>query len=372
MAGAPKLGKSWLAHGLAIAVASGGYALGKVPVVQGDVLYLALEDNARRLQDRLRILLNGNQAPDGFHLELEWPRLDAGGAERLDDWLSAHRDARLVLVDVYPRIRPQSKNRDQYQTDYEGAAQLQALAITHGVAVVALYHTRKAEAVDFVETVQGTFGIAGAADTIVVVKRARGEADATLHITGRDVVEQELALQFVATAGTWELLGPAAEHDLHETRKTIREAVAAHGRLTPKRISELTSISHDLAKVTTWRMANDGQLAAANGFYSIPVTAVTETPEVAWLSDEERLQVDAEPVTEETDSVTELQRLQGSRGSVTAPADTARERREVEAPTPSKLRLLHEQCVVCDRDYVYDHKHPEALRCPACRTWVPV
>ena len=34
------------------------------------------------------------------------------------------------------------------------------------------YHTRKAESLDFVETVQGTFGTAGAADTIVVVKRA--------------------------------------------------------------------------------------------------------------------------------------------------------------------------------------------------------
>ena len=93
----------------------------------------------------------------------------------------------------------------------------------------AVYHTRKAESPDFVETVQGTFGTAGAADTIVVVKRARGEADATLHITGRDVQEQELALRFAADAGTWELLGLAAEHDLHETRKTILETVAAHG-----------------------------------------------------------------------------------------------------------------------------------------------
>jgi hypothetical protein len=50
MAGAPKLGKSWLGLGLRIAVASGGHALGKIAVTQGDVLYLALEDNARRLR----------------------------------------------------------------------------------------------------------------------------------------------------------------------------------------------------------------------------------------------------------------------------------------------------------------------------------
>ena len=41
LAGKPKLGKSWLALGLAVAKASGGVALGKIPVEQGEVLYLA-------------------------------------------------------------------------------------------------------------------------------------------------------------------------------------------------------------------------------------------------------------------------------------------------------------------------------------------
>ena len=187
--------------------ASGGRALGNIQVERGEVLYLALEDNARRLQDRLRLLLNGEAPAEGLHLELEWPRLDNGGAEKLHQWLDEHANARLVIVDVYSRIRPESSNRDRYQADYEGAALLQAVGVARGVAVLALYHTRKAESLDFVETVQGTVGTAGAADTIVVVKRARGEADATLHITGRDVQEQELALRFAAEAGTWELLG---------------------------------------------------------------------------------------------------------------------------------------------------------------------
>jgi Bifunctional DNA primase/polymerase, N-terminal/AAA domain/Primase C terminal 1 (PriCT-1) len=230
MAGAPKLGKSWMGLGLAIAVASGGNALSSIRVERGDVLYLALEDNARRLQDRLRLLLNGSPAPEGLHLELEWPRLDSGGAERLVEWLGAHPTARLVLIDVYPRLRPQTgSNRDRYQTDYASAALLQAIAVGHAVAVVALYHTRKAEASDFVETVQGTFGTAGAADTIVVVKRARGEADATLHITGRDVEERELALRFAAEVGTWELLGDAEEHDLSKTRGEGRRREDALG-----------------------------------------------------------------------------------------------------------------------------------------------
>ena len=132
------------------------------------------------------------------------------------------------------------------------------------------------------ETVQGTFGTASAADTIVVVKRSRGEADATLHVTGRDVEERELALRFAPEVGSWSLLGDAAEYGLGETRREIRDVIVAHGGLTPKQVSELTTIDHNRAKLTMWRMANDGRLDAANGRYSLPpepVTAETLKPD---------------------------------------------------------------------------------------------
>jgi hypothetical protein len=278
MCGAPKLGKSWFALGLGIAVGSGGAALAKIDVEQGDVLYLALEDNARRLQERLRAVLNGDGPPPGLHIWTEWPRLDEGGDTRIVEWLNEHPAARLVLIDVWPRIRPYSRERSNlYQADYEAASLLQAIAVTHGVAVVALYHTRKAEASDFVESVQGTFGTAAAADTIVVVKRARGEADATLHITGRDVIEQELALRFAPDAGTWELLGDAGEYTLGETRKKIVETITSHGSLSPKQLSDLADVEHELAKKTMQRMFHDGQLAADKGVYSLPVPAVPLT-----------------------------------------------------------------------------------------------
>jgi AAA domain-containing protein len=127
LAGAPKLGKSWLALGLGVAVAAGGRALGKIPVESGPVLYLALEDSPRRLQSRLLTLLGPDAGPEGLHLETEWPRLDAGGLERIDEWLEANPAARLGWIDVWPRIRARTDRRtDHYQADYEAAAQLQA------------------------------------------------------------------------------------------------------------------------------------------------------------------------------------------------------------------------------------------------------
>ena len=56
LAGKPKLGKSWWAYDASIAVATGGKAMGSIDCEQGDVLYLALEDNRRRVKDRLLTL----------------------------------------------------------------------------------------------------------------------------------------------------------------------------------------------------------------------------------------------------------------------------------------------------------------------------
>ncbi len=104
---------------------------------------------------------------------------------------------------MWARIRPYSSDQaNRYDADYEAAGILQAVATNYGIAIIAIHHTRKAEASDSVETVTGTFGTAGAADTIMVVKRTLGEGDATLCVTGRDVVEQELALRFEPDSGS--------------------------------------------------------------------------------------------------------------------------------------------------------------------------
>ena len=303
-AGAPKIGKSWAALGLALSVASGGHALGKVPVERGDVLYLALEDSPRRLQSRIRSLLGpGESVPEGLHFETEWPRLTEGGIEAINKWLWEHPDCRLVVVDVFAKVRPAngSDRSDRYLADYGAVAPLNALAQEHGVAFLVLHHTRKAQADDFLDSVSGTQGLAGAADAVLVMRRSRGRADAELHVTGRDIEEQSYALRFDGQVGSWTLLGNAEEYALRETRAQILEVLRAHGAMTPKKLSDISEIPHELAKKTLQRMANDGQLVAENGTYSLAHDPVTPVPGVPLSPEPEQIALE-EPTKGHRDS----------------------------------------------------------------------
>jgi len=274
LAGKPKLGKSWLALGLAVAVASGRTALGARQVERGDILYLGLEDNRRRLQKRLRKILAGHVAPDGLHIATEWSRMDEGGAEALERWLRGHPEARLVVVDIFKRVRPcTSANRSVYDADYEALESMQRLAGEHGVAILVVHHTRKLAAVDPVDEVSGSTGLSGGADAIWVLKRDRGRADAYLHVTGREVEEEaELALRWDTDLASWTLVGDAEEYRLSDERRAVLGVLGrAGGPMSPKEIAEALDRSHGSVKVLLGQMIKAGQVAnPLYGKYALP------------------------------------------------------------------------------------------------------
>src|SRR5262249_8231309 len=149
LAGWPKVGKSWWILNVALAVASGGTALGKVPVKAGNVLYLALEDGRRRLQRRLDKILKaeGGRAPERLWLFTKWPRYSEGGVEEIELWIDEHPGTRLVIVDTLAKVR-NARGREGaiYEEDYAAIEALQQLAITKKVAILIVTHTRKPKA----------------------------------------------------------------------------------------------------------------------------------------------------------------------------------------------------------------------------------
>jgi hypothetical protein len=273
LGGKPKTGKSWMALGVAIAVASGGVALGTKAVEEGDALFLALEDNPRRMQKRLRKLLADDTAPSGLTIAFEWPRLDAGGVKALDGWLKEHDDARLVVVDVLKKIRPRAgRNQTIYDADYEALEELVPVAAKHGVAILVLHHLRKLDADDPLDTISGSTGLSGGVDGVLILKRDRGRADAYLHIDGRDVEEPaELALRWDAEVAGWAIAGEAEEYRGAELRAAIRGVLEKNGEpMTPTEVADALGKSPNTLKQRMWHMSRDGELASSEGRYTLP------------------------------------------------------------------------------------------------------
>jgi len=218
LAGRPKLGKSWLLLDWAHAVTSSALALGKIACSQGgEALVLALEDSPRRLKGRLRQL--GAAGNARLEVTTEWSRTDEGGLDDLRAYFDKHPRCRLVGVDTLAKIRPRtSKNRDAYAADVDALEPLQRLAAERHIAIVCVTHTRKAAADDWLDAVTGTSGVTGTADTIAVLKRERGQADAFLFGDGRDIADYEKPLRF--DEGRWRLLamsGPEARATSEQT-----------------------------------------------------------------------------------------------------------------------------------------------------------
>lgn len=289
LAGAPKVGKSWLSLGLALAVAGGGEALGSVTCQSGQVLYLALEDTPRRLQTRLRQLLGAAAAPSSLTLRTSCLPLDRGGAQEIERWLSTTPEARLVVVDVLARVRPATPTTSsQYGADYEAVALLKRLADRHQVAFLVVHHTRKAAAEDWLDAVSGTHGLAGAADGVLVLRRSRGQADALLSLTGRDVEEAEHPLRFEPESGAWRLLeGEAEDYLLPPGRAAVVRWLREAGPSTPKAAASGLGLSPDNAKQLLRRMAVDGQLITrGDGKYAVTGDTRSNTSPMSPMSPE--------------------------------------------------------------------------------------
>ncbi|HEV2029562.1 MAG TPA: AAA family ATPase [Candidatus Dormibacteraeota bacterium] len=260
LVGPPKIGKSWLALNVALAIASGGRALGQIPVEAGDVLYLALEDNERRLRSRLTLILGSDPCPDRLTLSTQWPKLDQGGLQWLEAWAKKHPQGRLIIVDTLQKVRPTaSRNGSLYGDDYQAITGLQEMAGRHGLTILVLHHTRKMGSDDPLETISGTQGLGGAADSVIVLKRARTQRDATLFITGRDVEETELTLRWDAMRATWSLLGDS----LSEEREAVIKLLHHAGHpLAIKDIALALGRPNDPVRLLCWRMLGAGQIAS--------------------------------------------------------------------------------------------------------------
>ena len=271
LAGGPKVGKSILALHLSLAVAIGGCALGKINVQQGDVLYLALEDTQRRLQERIQ----GSGLPDNCDLSrlslvTSIPRQHEGGLAYIRFWLENHKYARLVIIDTLQMFRKQLSNKGNiYSEDYDTLAEIKKNSDEFNIPLLVIHHLKKAMADDWVNELSGSQGIAGAADTIFSLKRSRADNRGILHRTGRDVEEADFNMEL--DGFNWILMDEIESAAMTEWKRKIINYLKEHSSVTPMELSIALNMDNNKAQKQLQRLAKDGIITkTGRAMYSLP------------------------------------------------------------------------------------------------------
>lgn len=209
LAGAPKIGKSFLVLQMAYQVSMGEPFLGFSPR-QGTVLYLALEDTCERLQKRLSQMTDSDSPK--LKLSVISETLEEDLTERLRLFLLREADTVLIVIDTLQRIHGKTPDSGSYAADYETVEKLKEISDLYGIVLLLVHHTRKEGAEDVFNTISGTNGLMGAADgALILYKDKRTASDAILEVVGRDQQQLRLHLRFDAAHLRWELVEAETE-----------------------------------------------------------------------------------------------------------------------------------------------------------------
>jgi uncharacterized membrane protein YgcG len=271
----PKTGKSWMALQMCLSVAFGEPFFGK-PTTQGTAVYLALEDNNRRLQSRLRSLRPNGYKTTELHLFTSWPKFDEGGIERLIALIERHQPV-IVVIDTLAKVRPSmGRNSSVYESDYACLAPITEVANKYRTTILIVTHNRKGKSdVDPLEQISGSLGLSGSVDGALVIDGNRSDKHYTLSLIGRDIPDDDdLAIQR-ASNGEWQLLGQAKHIFVSAERQAIRDLLLLHPLgLAPKDIADQLAKKQPTVRKLLSSMVADGQIIVNKTIYSLPPASI--------------------------------------------------------------------------------------------------
>ena len=208
LAGSPKIGKSWLALDLCRAVATGS-KLWDFAATTGDVLYFALEDRHRRIQDRLKKMKAENVNLSRLHTSLTAAGLHNGLLEDINDFMSFYPQTNLIIIDTFEHIRNgSSSEKTLYSCDYRDMNHLREITNKYKLTLLLIHHTRKMFDPDPLNTISGSTGLSGATDGLLVLEKAKRTGhDGKLTIANRDTEGFCFNLRFDPDTCCWDFIG---------------------------------------------------------------------------------------------------------------------------------------------------------------------
>ena len=207
LAGSGKIGKSWLALDMCTAVSSGG-KLWDFHAEQGEVLYLALEDNHARLQGRLNKIEAEKTDITRLHLVTAAFGINSGLIEQTHNHLTAYPNTKLIIIDTLERIRDTEQDKSMYSCDYRDMNALRNITDKHELTLLLIHHTRKMYDPDPLNTLSGSTGLIGSVDGVFVLEKAKRTSNAAkLTIANRDTEGFCFRLEFEPDNCKWSFIG---------------------------------------------------------------------------------------------------------------------------------------------------------------------
>lgn len=185
----PKLGKSWFALAMCLAVSKGedflGYKTNKC-----STLYLDLETSESIQKKRLLKVLKGEKVPKNFYLETETDAIESGFLEQIEAYLKEDPEIGVVVVDVFQIIRSPAKNfkESDYAHAYRDITPLNELAQKHHISIILVCHDRKAvDPDDPFSNILGSTGLQGAATQMIVMYRKKKDDPIHISVKGKTI-----------------------------------------------------------------------------------------------------------------------------------------------------------------------------------------
>lgn len=202
LSGAPKIGKSWLSLQIALSITTASPLFGRAPASEKSVLLLALEDNERRLQERISKC--GLTPSETFCLTTKWE----DGLPGLKQFLLDNRNIKLCIIDTLAVFLPSqdARGRNTYDADVARMRELHNLGRDTGTSLLMIHHDKQGEDSDWASKMNGSSGVIGTADTLIRLSvQKRGSKQAKLQVTGRDVEDLELNLKLDELTMCWQI-----------------------------------------------------------------------------------------------------------------------------------------------------------------------
>ena len=205
LAGAPKIGKSWLVLQIAHHIST-GTPLWNRKVMQSNVLYLSLEDTLPRIQRRLLRICDGETGDVAFATDADM--LGAGFEKQLTSYLESNPGTKVVIVDTLAKIRGEASSSNIYASDYATMNIFKYFADSYKIVLILVHHTRKQGAEDSMQRISGTNGLMGGADGAMILEKPdRSQLEATLTMTSRDFEDARILLHQNSDTMCWEFVG---------------------------------------------------------------------------------------------------------------------------------------------------------------------